>query len=365
VNLVPPPAPPPASPSVVKRGGGGGGGGTLHTAVRVDPRPPSGAPVLPSQTPSGGGGGGGGRNVSGAAGVPLPPASNAFGLYHDAAKAAGFTCDVLTPLPPLPPPQPGGAARKSRVFVRAVPGGAPHAVLHPLLGRLLREDNLCAKLPGCEARHGAGDYYLRNTRARAVHAAGGAAAASRLDVDHTVECQLVAHALAQTREWHALLSQADHTTTSHALSAQPGVLRDALAPLVAAHNGGAAYDFFNLRPLTPEINRQKGQLFKLFIKRQYDTDGGGVPLDLRATMRGYLAGGAACGGDDEAAEAVTRSLFCELRDTHGRYVDLLQAGLPREGFRPSRTLGAPARADERCEALGETLKDLAARIDGQ
>jgi hypothetical protein len=174
----------------------------------------------------------------------------------------------------------------------------------------------------------------------------------------------VAHALAQTREWHGLLSQADHTTTSGALSAQPGVLRDALAPLVAAHNGGAAYDFFNLRPLTPEINKQKGQLFRLFIKRQYDTDGGTAP-DLRVTMRGYLASGAACGGDEEAAEAVTRGLFCELADTHARYVDLLQAGLPRDGFRPSRTLGAPARADERCEALGETLKDMAARIDGQ
>jgi hypothetical protein len=241
-----------------------------------------------------------------------------------------------------------------------VRGGAAPYVLHSVLGDLLRESNLTAKLPGCVALFGAGDYYLRATPARI--AAAAALAGRKLDVDHTVECQVMAHCLAQTQEWHALLAQAVHTAPC-SLKHQPTVLGAALRPLVRAHNGGEEVAFFNLRPLTPEVNKQKGALFKAFLHSESKTEGAGeTALDLRATLRRYLREGDACGGSEHVADSVTAAIFRNLRETHALYVDKLQEGLPPAGA-PSRVVGARSAEDARFEALGETLKELAARID--
>jgi hypothetical protein len=200
-----------------------------------------------------------------------------------------------------------------------------------------------------------------------LHALEGLPAKHALHVEHVVQCQLMAYALAPTPKWHRVLAQADMHAGRHAsgaLFAQPRVLRDALAPLVAAHNGGAAYDFFNLRP----VARQAGMLtivsFRHYLARQYSTQSGDEPaVGVRAMLREHLLQSDACDRSADVAERYADALLDDLRRTSERYVSLLQAGLPREGF-SSNWLGAGARADARYEALGETLKELVARICG-
>ena len=192
----------------------------------------------------------------------------------------------------------------------------------------------------------------------------------------------MSHCIAQTPEFHAVLRNIDVNLSSGALKRQPQAVQSALLPLYNTQNGGRAYDCFNLKALTAEVNVKKGAVFKamLLSARHFccvclcallssphaeEAETGGdfrrSDFNVRSRLQTTLQAAAACGGSEDAAARVSDALLAELRGAADIYVDRLSCGLP-PGPLTARTVGAVARANSGALALAEAVKELSARI---
>ena len=172
---------------------------------------------------------------------------------------------------------------KQRTYVRVASGNNPERMaLHAKLGDLLRDGGISAKMQAVQKAWGPGDYYLRSTRARVQRIDTDA---EKLQVDHSFECQLLAHSLETTAEFRDVLRNLDVTVRSEALSRQPMAVANALGPLYATHNGGAEYNCFNLRALSAEVNSKKGQCYRAFLNRQRAAEDGTSPVAVYDVRR--------------------------------------------------------------------------------
>jgi hypothetical protein len=95
-----------------------------------------------------------------------------------------------------------------------------------------------------------------------------------MHVDHTFECQQLAHCIVQTEAFHEsnaiLLSTVDINVQSDVLSRQPIVVKNFLTPLYSVQNCSGDPTLFNLRLLDDSLNETKGQVVKSFISSRYD-----------------------------------------------------------------------------------------------
>ena len=175
-------------------------------------------------------------------------------------------CNSFAQLPPPhtpPPPPPPPRVRmqlprslqcgKQRVWHGfSVPCHA-RGPLHTKLIDLLRDINVSSRRDELAAAFGAGDYHLRATAARRSRSSvvANAAASAGLQVDHTFECQLLAHAVEHTPELRSVLSQVDLATKKNGgFSTQPAVVGACLRPVYDLQNSGRELGFFNLKLLS-------------------------------------------------------------------------------------------------------------------
>jgi hypothetical protein len=73
------------------------------------------------------------------------------------------------------------------------------------LKNVLRDGGVRRHLDGLTLRHGHGDFYLH--RAHSLRMTPARLKNAGLEVDHTLECQLLAHVMAQTDELRPVLNQ--------------------------------------------------------------------------------------------------------------------------------------------------------------
>jgi hypothetical protein len=99
--------------------------------------------------------------------------------------------------------------------------------------------------------------YVRRVRARQVW----------VQVDHTLECQLLAHVMTQTEELRPILTQLNSAERSERLQLQSYAVQSFLKPIYELHNGGEEHDYFNLRLVAQGPNLVKGHVVSTFIKQ--------------------------------------------------------------------------------------------------
>ena len=88
-----------------------------------------------------------------------------------------------------------------------------------------------------------------------------------MQVDHTLECQLLAHVMTQTEELRPILAQLNSSEKSDKLQLQSHAVQNCLRPIYELHNGGEEHDYFNLRLVAQGPNLIKGHVVSTFIKQ--------------------------------------------------------------------------------------------------
>ena len=134
-------------------------------------------------------------------------------------------------------------------------------------GSLSRKRDIVAENDGLIVTH---DYFLRERTPKLSNV---------LEVDHTLECQFIAHCIMQTEVLHPLLTQV--VLTSKAMSGQTEIVKAFLKPIKDIHNcvNTANVGTFNLHLLEKNFNLCKGKATTDFIDRQYSKKGGPINLE--------------------------------------------------------------------------------------
>lgn len=231
---------------------------------------------------------------------------------------------------------------RRRPFHSTLTGVAGHATLPDLvstLGEAVRDLKI--------------SQHMRETVA-AVDSAGGASHCYYLrqrrddtDVDHTFECQLMGHALAQTEAWHYLYKQEGFLDGK---ISRTGQLHKAVAEVYGVQNNK-----LNLHLLDEGINRSKRHVFSKAIAQMYRAkQAGGFDLahELEARCKEYFR------GHDFSVDAgtVASRLYKTFKDMER---PLSQALAHADGGGRSSWAAADARKQqERMGALGESVVQL-------
>lgn len=207
-------------------------------------------------------------------------------------------------------------------------------------------------------------------------------------MDHSWECQQLGHALLCTADFDPILRNVSlHSAAglpATGLKAQPIVVQNALRPLYSVQNSGQSLNFFNVRQTSARTNQAKGKAVQEWLRADLASQSArGCPrlediLERRllatpprtSTRRGSGAGVVVEDAWISEAEAqrVTSSVMREMLDSADRIVELVQSGGAGAescgGAQRSLRcwVGAPQAADRRAEALGETIKAMAARL---
>ena len=134
-------------------------------------------------------------------------------------------------------------------------------------GSLSRKRDIVAENDGLIVTH---DYFLRERTPKLSNV---------LEVDHTLECQFIAHCIMQTEVLRPLLTQV--VLTSKAMSGQTEIVKAFLKPIKDIHNcvNTANVGTFNLHLLEKNFNLCKGKATTDFIDRQYSKKGGPINLE--------------------------------------------------------------------------------------
>ena len=209
-------------------------------------------------------------------------------------------------------------------------------------------------------------------------------------MDHSWECQQLGHALLCTADFDPILRNVSlHSAAglpATGLKAQPIVVQNALRPLYSVQNSGQSLDFFNVRQTSARTNQAKGKAVQEWLRADLASQQSarGCPLLEDILERRLLATppcttprrGAGAGVvvedawiSEAEAQRVTSSVMREMLDSADRIVELVQSGGEGAECRGAQRslrcwVGAPQAADRRAEALGETIKAMAARLAG-
>ena len=240
--------------------------------------------------------------------------------------------------------------RKTKVTVRLVASGAQQQ-MRTFLDECLRDRSVRKRaMPQLLETYGEGCYYLRHTAARTASLNSSSAKTLKIDVDHTFECQLMAHAVVQCPDYAEILRQYDTTTRHNLISQQGFVVQGALRPVYDIQNNISDSELFNLRLLNSTINTSKRFAFTNFLKHVYDVRRG--DYDLRVDMERLLKKHTS----EDNAELITKSLLQELSSVEDPFVTRLGQGLaPLNGAR-HKMVSDRSRLEQRLLALSETVK---------
>ena len=206
---------------------------------------------------------------------------------------------------------------------------------------LLRDDNVSkrkvtiAKNDNSLVSH---DYFLRERTPKS---------AAALEVDHTLECQLISHCIMQTKELHPLLKQINILNKK---KDQTEVVKAFLNPIYDIHNG-ANQSFagtFNLHLLEKSVNALKGTATTDFIRRQYSTLPGekGGPVNFEKYYK--QASEVVQGRND--ADMLAGKIEKLVQSIEGKYNDNL--------LNLSNKLASKKDHDKRMLALTETINQV-------
>ena len=169
---------------------------------------------------------------------------------------------------------------KKQTMLVKVQGAAsmdPSTVL-TTLGHLVRDDAIARRREEVIQCHATHSYYLRPRKPPPVDHVD--------EVDHTFECQMLAHAIFQTPEYHPILKQLDINTSSHSLKRQPFVVQGALETLKNIQNCVDDPTLFNLRMLNKSLNITKGAVIKRWLNDRVVSNGSHLQkADLQEAYR--------------------------------------------------------------------------------
>jgi len=170
------------------------------------------------------------------------------------AKSGGGAAAASEALPLLK----GGRTicrRKIKVTTR-IRGGYEIDMTRQKVLQLVRDRNLSKKAEDVRRENnGYHDYYLRSRGTE-----------RSVQVDHTLECQLLAFSIVNTESCHDVLNNID-VTEKTPRTGQPQVVQNLINPVFEIHN-----DFRNLKRLDTQLNIKKGQAVKQWVKDAYKSE---------------------------------------------------------------------------------------------
>ena len=242
------------------------------------------------------------------------------------------------------------SSRKTKVTVRLVASGAQQQ-MRSFLDECLRDRAVRRRaMPQLLETYGEGCYYLRHTAARAAALNSSATKSLKIDVDHTFECQLMAHAVVQCPDYAEILRQYDTTTRHNLISQQGFVVQGALRPVYDIQNNISDSELFNLRLLNSTINTSKRFAFTNFLKHVYDIRRGDYDLrfDMERLIRKHTS--------EDNAVIITKSLLYELSSVEDPFVTRLAQGFVSPTGVRNRLVSDRSRLEQRLLALSETVK---------
>mmetsp|Transcript_28752 Transcript_28752/g.54295 ORF Transcript_28752/g.54295 Transcript_28752/m.54295 type:complete len:340 (+) Transcript_28752:66-1085(+) len=240
-------------------------------------------------------------------------------------------------------------------FYSHVPGADHNEDLKKNLANLLRDNRTKNCKPDLTLRDGAHDYYLRSTQTKRNSCLqqmqdAVSDADALLEVDHTLECQLLAHILTQTKAVHPVIK----TIVSPNSKEQTEVVKNLMSALKPLHNSMHDQDFFNLRVVSRNTNMKKKQVVQGFVQGEYDfaehRDVSQVSLgdkfvELLTNDTGPLK------EDHDAACRTSGVLLRELDKNHDDWVTRLGQ------------IGGASAQMKRYNALGETVQTVYERLE--
>ena len=195
--------------------------------------------------------------------------STSGGVPHEREEVEEVESSSSTPAPApasdeeAPVPSKSSAKRKVLVQVE----GDADMVMEKVQSRLkdlVRDHNISVRKDDVIKAHSEkGAYYLSPRRPAVANAKGHV---HTDEVDHTVECQLVGHAILQTREFHEVLTDLDMDGSCTRINKQPHVVRNALGPIFVIQNCIGDETCFNLRLISQSLNKTKGHVITEWIK---------------------------------------------------------------------------------------------------
>lgn len=239
--------------------------------------------------------------------------------------------------------------RKAKVLARHRGVGDVERV-ERALGVLVRDAHLSARRGEVHAVHGGHGYSLRPWPG----AAGAAVLAGQLAVDHTWECQLVAHAIVRTPAFGAggggsILGSVD---VGAPRTRQAAVVQAVLDPVFRIQNCVGDATLFNLRLMPQALNSTKGHVFTDWVATRRAGGGDAGAGDLGALLeRGFRRSAAAERAELDAADAedLARGIVVAIRGAAEGYSGRLTDAASAVGDRGVRAC---------FEGLAETLADV-------
>ena len=197
-----------------------------------------------------------------------------------------------------------------------------------------RRDDV-AKQDGTVNTH---DYFLRDRTPKLT---------SSVEVDHTFECQLIAHCIMQTDELHPIIKQLNINITK---TVQLEIVRGLLNPIYNIHNCTQSADCgtFNLHLLEKTVNIKKGAAVADFLNRQYSTRPGemGGPVNFDHYYKNANAVVAHLITSEELAGRM-ESLLLDVEDPYKNYL-----------LNSQNKIAIPHVHEARMEALVETINQV-------
>ena len=256
---------------------------------------------------------------------------------------------------PVPTLAPRGGQAKQKVYLK-IEGDATMDMssVQSLLTHLVRDGGISSRREDVVKTLGEEAYYLRPRRPAVANAKGHIHVD---EVDHTFECQMAAHVILQTREFHPMLRQLDLSGTSAAdnLRSQPQVVQNALHDIKGIQNCTNDETLFNLKLLNKSLNITKGHAIHRWLdSRSHATEAKHLG---RVELRDAYRRSAACTrGEidhdeaDELAARLSRHLF-DAEETYKQRLKVLEESAGNAN-KEQRDLGA------RFRALQSTISDL-------
>jgi len=295
-------------------------------------------------------------------------------LEHSQQVASGVTSSTDDATPDV---RNAGGRLKSRVFLR-IRGIDNLKFVEKKIAHLVRDASISSMREKVLQVRGEEAFYTSTSRlgprtrlmtnAAADEALDAAIGLSKthqtLHVDHTFECQQLAHCTVQTEAFHEenaiLLSSIDINIGSDVLSRQPMVVRNFLSPLYKVQNCVGDQTLFNLRLLDDSLNETKGQTVKNFIQSRYNSKKDHV--GLRSGFRECAAV-----KDGRITREDADELATKLSKEMARISDTFCKRLEEKGKLPMYAVysspAARSQQDRRIDGLSETINNLCAELE--
>jgi hypothetical protein len=167
-----------------------------------------------------------------------------------------------------------------------------------------------------------------------------------VQVDHTLECQVISHCIIQTKEVHNILKEINLNSSR---TEQSYVVKGLLTPVYDIHNGhDDMARTFNLHLMDANLNIKKGAAVKDFLSRQYITKPGEKGGEIR--FQNYFKDATVVKEgliDSDELVGKMEKLLRDVEDPYRNYLTTVRSVLSSKGV-----------AEKRFEALSESVNQV-------